>query len=981
MTLRAGPADDLFKAGNEAYAAEDYAKAIESYQKITTSFASASIINDVKLQLGLAYLYSGKYAEAVETLTKLTEKGTPPEIRERAFFYMGQAQLSLAGTLQNDEKARQAKLSASVASFTEQLNGFAKSPLREDAYYNRALANFFLGKYDDAEKDFNALIAEFSSSVNKADYVFWLARTYGARATKALTDKKRTEAETWAKKAKEVYARITDADSLIVANDARFESAELDFYLAEKEGYAKAIAEYNKVRRRDDLLPGQKAKIDSIRAKIADAGRTGNKDLSESLSRLRTREQSRLLDLEGRVDSAIKAAIRKAQCYVLLGKYDEARVILHRLKPHVTDEADKKDVGFQTILSYALQKQVEKANSGLDTYLKDFPGDPDADIISFQIGNTFMGEKQYQEAYDQYARSLRDFPKGKYADQASMRQASAMSSLGEMDKAIAILTDFVAKNPKSPSAPEAQFTLGAVQMAVKKYDDAAKNFRAVKDNPQAGTFAPLAHFQLGLALFSANQLDPALVELKSYVQKYPKEETTGTAALYIGMVLDRKKDPTALQALQEVAAKYPEDNSAPFALNYIASIYKREAKMPEMVAAYEKVYKTFPKSKEATTARVAVAQYLASQKKYDDAAKMYQELIKGEDKTSGGFAAWGEGDMWSRASREYGAYTRITADEQKEVRRRLEASEKAYVTLLKEFPEAKESSYGLQGLLDLALLRGEYGLLANDQVGKFFTDITAQITDPATKARVQLLQAAVPYEQGRRADAYNEYKKVLQSNPNVPFTPGDARRYGELLVEHNEADAAVALFTKLQAASDPDDVRTMAEVYYGLGSASLAKKDYPKAKESLEKLVKQYGWHPKAATAQFGLGQIAHALKDSAAAKTNFEAVIRSQRAPSDLKANAMIEMGDILSEEGLLVPTADKTKPNASGYYLKAEAYFGDALPEIGAAALMKAGQAFEKANQPAEARKQYEEIKKKYGKTSSAAKANERLAALPAK
>lgn len=981
MTLRAGPADDLFKTGNDFYAAEDYAKAIESYQKIVTSYASASIINDVKLQLGLAYLYSGKYAEAVDALSKLTDKGIPPEIRERAFFYIGQAQLSLAGTLQGDEKARQAKLSASVASFTEQINGFAKSDFREDAFYNRALANFFLGKFDDAEKDFNTLISEFSSSVNKADYVFWLARTHGARATKALTDKKRTEAETWAAKSKEVYARITDADSLIVANDARLESAELDFYLAEKEGYAKAIAEYNKVRRRDDLLPGQKAKIDGIRAKIADAGRAGNKALSESLSRLRTREQSRLVDLESRVDSAIKAAIRKAQCYVLLGKYDEARVILHRLKPYVTDEGDKKDVGFQTILAYALQKQVDKANAGLDTYLKEFPGDADADIISFQIGNTFMGEKQYQEAYDQYARSLRDFPKGKYADQATMRQASAMSSLGEMDKAIAILTDFVAKNPKSPSAPEAQFTLGAVQMSVKKYDDAAKNFRAVKDNPQAGLFAAPAYFQLGLALFSAGQLDPALVELKGYVQKYPKEETTGTAALYIGMVLDRKKDPTALQALQDVATKYPNDNSAAFALNYIASIYKRENKMPEMVAAYEKVYKTFPKSKEATSARVAVAQYLASQKKYDDAAKMYQELIKGEDKTSGGFAAWGEGDMWARASREYGAYTRITPDEQKEVRRRLEASEKAYVTLLKDFPEAKESGHGLQGLLDLALLRGEYGLLANDQVGKFFTDITAQISDPATKARVQLLQAAVPYEQGRRADAYGEYKKVLQSNPNVPFTPGDARRYGELLIEHNEADAAIALFTKLQADSDPGDVRTMAEVFYGLGSASLAKKDYPKAKENLEKLVKQYGWHPKTASAQLGLGQVAVSLKDNAAAKTYFSSVISSQRAPSELKAQAMIEIGDVFAGEGQLVPGADKSKPNAAAYYMKAEAYFGDALPEVGAGALWKAGQAYEKANQPAEARKQYEEIKKKYGKTSYAGKAAERLGALPAK
>lgn len=981
MGLHAGPADDLFKAGNDLYAAEDYPKAIETYEKIVSSYASASIINDVKLRLGLAYLYGGKYAEAADTLTKLTDKGTPADVRELAFFYLGQAQLSLSGSLQADEKARSAKLSAAVASFAEVITNFPKSDLREDAFYNRALSSFFLGKYEDAEKDFQSLLKDFPSSLNKADYAFWLARTYGARATKVLTDKKpKAEAETWAAKAKEAYARITDAESLIVANDARYESAELDFYLAEKEGYYKAIEQYNKVRRRDDLLPDEKAKIDAIRAKIADAGRANNKALVESLTRMRTREQSRLSDLLGRADPAVKAAIRKAQCYVLMAKYDEARVLLHRLKPYVTSEEDKKDVGFQTILAYALQKQVEKANAGLDEYLKAFPGDKDADIISFQVGNTFMEEKEYQQAFDQYARSLKDFPKGRYADQSTLRQATAMISLGKVDDAIKILSDFVTQNPKSPAAPEAQYSLGAAQMAMKKFDDAAKNFRAVKDNPQADLYIAPAYFQLGLALFQANQTDAAITEFKGYIQKFPQDQTAGSAALYIGMALDRKKDPTALQALQDVAVKYPNDNSAAFALNYVATIYKRENKPKEMIEAYEKVYKTFPKSKEASAARIAVAGYSSGLRKYDDAAKMYEELIKGEDKTSAGYAAWAQGDMWYRAGREFGAYSRVTADEQKEIRRRLEASEKSYVTLLKEFPDAKEAGAGLQGLLSLSLQRGEYGLLPNDQVGKFFADIMGQVTDANIKARLQLLQAAVPYEQGRRDDAFAEYKKVLQANPEVVFTPGDARRYGELLIEHNEADAAVTLFTKLKDSTDPSDDRSQAEVFYGLGSASFSKKDNAKAKESLEVLVKKYGWHPKTANAQLMLAQIERAAKNYAPAKTYLASIIASQKAPGELKGQAMIEMGDVFADEGSLVVGPDKTKPNATAYYLKADTYFGDALPEIGSLALWKAGQTYEKAGQPAEARKQYEDIVKKYSKTSYVAQAKERLAALPA-
>lgn len=979
--LWAGPADDLFKAGNDAYGNDDYATAITNYEKIVKDYASSPVVNDAKLRLGLSYLYSSKYAESVDIMTKLTEKGIPPDIRERALFYIGQAQLSLAGSLPADDKTRATKLGAAVTSFSDQLKEFPKSDLREDVYYNRALAQFFLGKYEDSEKDFVTLVAEFPSSLNKADYVFWQARTYGARATKALGDKNKPAAEAAAAKAKAIYAKITDADSLIVANDARFESAELDFYTSDKTEYPATIAEYSKVRRRDDLIPAQKAKIDALKVKYAAAAQANNRPLMDSIKMLRDREQSRLNDLMGRVDMAIKAAIRKSQCYVIMGKYDEARVLLRRLQGYVNDEGDKKDVQLQTVLSYAYQGQVEKANDGLDSYVKSFPGDKDADIISLQIGNTFMEAKEYQKAYEQYERSLKDFPKGRYADQATLAQASAMINLGQVDKAITILSDFVTKNPKSPSAPQAQYSLGAAQMALKKYDDASKNFRAVRDNPQAGDFASPAAFQLGLALFNLGQLDQALTELKAFLQKYPKENTAATAALYIGMALDSKKDPTAIQALEDIAVKYPEDPSAAFALNYVASIHKRANKIPEMIAAYEKVYKTFPKSKEATTARIAVATYQASQKKYDDAAKMYDEIIKGADPVAGGFASWAAGDMWFRASKEYGAYTRVTADEQKEIRRRLEGSEKAFATLLKQFPDAKESGRGLQGLLDLALLRVEGGLLTNEQVPKYFTDIGAQLDSPKTKARLQLLEAAVPYEQGRAEDAFAAYKKVLAAHPDVVFTPGDARRYGELLLDHKDADGAVALFTKLQGTTDPADAYAMAEVVNGLGTSYLAKKDFTQAKPFLEQLVKQYGWHPKAGAAKLGLGQIERTQKNLPAAKKYFSEVISSQKSSSEDKGRAMIEMGEIFADDPKsLVPGADKSQPNAAGYFIKADTFFGDALPEIGAEALWKAGQVYEKAGQPAEARKQYADIVKKYGKTSYAAKAAERVAAIPA-
>ncbi len=978
---RAGQADELYNKATESYNREEYDKAIEGYEEIVTKYASSTIIDATRLNLGRCYLYSGKYDKAVDILTKAIAKGVPDDIREAAYFYLGQAQLSQAGALAPAERSK--KLADAVASFSEQLKSFPKSAAREDSLYNRALSNFFLEKYEDSEKDFETLIGEFSSSPNKADYVFWKGRTYASRAYKADAKKAKEEAATWAKKAKDVFNSITAADSPIVDNDTNMEAADLDFYLLDKEQYPQVIEEFNKVRRKADLIPDQEAKINGIRAQYADAARAQNKDLMNKLDRLRSREQSRMNDLQNRIDPVIKAAIHKAQCYIMLEQYDEARVLLRRLKPYATDDDDKKGVALQTVMSLAYQKLVPQANASLDDYMKAFPSDKEADNVSLTIGNALMERKQYQEAFEQFERSLKDFPQGRYVEQATLQKAAAMVSLGDSDKAVAILSDFIAKNPKSPNMPRALFTMGATQSAMKKYEDAAKSFRQVRDNPAADTLIPSAHFQLAFSLFSAQKLDEALTEFRSYLQKYPNDPTASTAALYVALILDQKKDPGAMAAFEDMSKKYPKDPLASYALNYVAIIYKRENKPEQMVAAFEKVYKTFPESKEAYTAKNEVAGYYNRIEKFPEADKIYWELINDKNEPAAAFAAWSDGDMWYRAAKKFGAYTRVTPDEQKQIRERIDASEKAYVTLLKKYPQANESARALQSLLDLALLRVEYTLLTDEQTGKYFADISAQMSDLVTKARIQLLEAALPYEEGKRDAAFAAYKKVLQSNPDIPFTPGDARRYGELLLQNNLPDEALNLFAKLEKNSDPKDKLAQAEVCYGIGAASYAKKEYDKAKTYLQRLIKEYGWHPKSADGQLMLAQIAIEQKDLKAAGSYLVLIIRSPRSSAELKGRALIVYGDMLAlDKTKLVPATPTGKSDecAVGYYFKADTYYGDAQPEIGGEALWKAGQAYEQAGQPAEARKQYEDLAKKYGKTSFASKAADRLKALPA-
>ncbi len=191
------------------------------------------------------------------------------------------------------------------------------------------------------------------------------------------------------------------------------------------------------------------------------------------------------------------------------------------------------------------------------------------------------------------------------------------------------------------------------------------------------------------------------------------------------------------------------------------------------------------------------------------------------------------------------------------------------------------------------------------------------------------------------------YQEVMKNNPGVNLGTEDTRRFGDLLLKNNKPDEAIATFQALEERSDPRDVRALAEVYYGLGSAYFEKKDYAKAKENLEKFnTKDFGWYPNRGLAMIMLGKIAAAQGDSTTAKKILGTTARSQTNSGEIKARALIALGDLLAKENMMVPDPkDPSKLNAAACYERAEVIIGLSDPPLGRKALDKAKKMYEEA------------------------------------
>jgi TolA-binding protein len=114
------------------------------------------------------------------------------------------------------------------------------------------------------------------------------------------------------------------------------------------------------------------------------------------------------------------------------------------------------------------------ASSGLEDYLKKFPGGALTDVATYDLGLSYFGLKQWEKAGVQFAVVLDKYPKSGQTPGARLNYALCLISLGKKgDEARTYLESIVADFPKSSEAKDAELEL-------KRLAKAAKSAKAAK---------------------------------------------------------------------------------------------------------------------------------------------------------------------------------------------------------------------------------------------------------------------------------------------------------------------------------------------------------------------------------------------------------------------------------------------------------------------------------------------------------------------
>ncbi len=238
-------------------------------------------------------------------------------------------------------------------------------------------------------------------------------------------------------------------------------------------------------------------------------------------------------------------------------------------------------------IAFQQRKQFENARKSYEEVLRDYSSAPEARHAKMQIAKTFYDEKNYDEALKKYTALESEISSGSEASEVRYFLGMSLFYLSKLDDALAALQKVESSSQFYP------FAFGRcvkIYSAQNKFEQAEKFISAVLENlPDSSQFKPYAHLSYGELLATTGKFDDAIQQMTIALKDTSVNENARFQALYSRGALyqQRKKFNEAIKDLEaclrsEVFLKNFE-NTIPTANEKLALSYLGSGRKKEAV--------------------------------------------------------------------------------------------------------------------------------------------------------------------------------------------------------------------------------------------------------------------------------------------------------------------------------------------------------------------------------------------------------------
>lgn len=256
----------------------------------------------------------------------------------------------------------------------------------------------------------------------------------------------------------------------------------------------------------------------------------------------------------------------------------------------------------------------------------------------YQIGESYYNLRDYKRAIEAYQQLQSLYPTSLLADDAQFAIASAYQLTGDLKAANDAFKELTERYPESDLAPDTLRTIGINLFDQKQFQQAIAQFQEVITRYPNSKSTPLAQYDIGRAYYELRSY-PQAVQAFEAVAKYPQAsgDVRASALYFAAWALrdpnnSRRDIGRAIATLQKLLQEYPQAAETPRAYLLLAELFASTNQLEEAVKAYRDLIAEKPNTEEAKAARVDLGNTLLRLKRYADAAKAFEPVTEEPNK-------------------------------------------------------------------------------------------------------------------------------------------------------------------------------------------------------------------------------------------------------------------------------------------------------------------------------------------------------------
>jgi TolA-binding protein len=542
---------------------------------------------------------------------------------------------------------------------------------------------------------------------------------------------------------------------------------------------------------------------------------------------------------------------------------------------------------FKIAWIYYKQKSFQQAAAAFTDFTRDYPEHPYATEAWFWLAEAEYQLSRFASARTNYEK-VAGLPRHEKKEEALYGAAWSLYKMNEFGRAITAFERLLNAFPNGQFAFEARLRIADCAFFLKEYRQAASSYRTLLRTHPKHEMLDYVNYQLGLTLYRAGDQEQAMGQFRSVIKGFPKSSYADDAQYTLGWIWFQSKEyREAIREFEKVVSDYPASELVPRAYYSIGDSYYNLKQYAQAERAYRNVLQKSPESSFVVDAISGIQFCLVAQGRSQDALKVIDDYVK---QNPGSTAAQNlylrKGDLllgqkeYVKAAKEYQSFidryptSVLVPTALYSIGKALQAQ--ADRRSVEYFQRAAESDKAPEKVVTQSLYEAGNEYFQRNQYDlalKAFQRIENEYPSSDLRPDASFMKGAIFFENGDMEEARNQFQFVAERFPStlagakanlalVQLLLGDRRfsdarqraqgvattRTDELGAEaqyligisygeQGNWDEAVKAFLRVRYVF-PAQQTWVVKSYLALGNAYEQLKDYRRAKEAYESVLK-----------------------------------------------------------------------------------------------------------------------------------------------